>query len=77
MSIINKSILTIDVTIIRNTYIRILLLFTFISSTMTWNQIADFIVLAFVSFQGVLLLVNPEQRNRLYDTVAEGNRQHI
>jgi hypothetical protein len=39
---------------------------------MTWDKLGSFLVLAFVSFQGVLLLVVPEYRNRLYATVAQG-----
>ena len=39
---------------------------------MTWAKSIDFLVLALVSYQGVLLLFAPEYRNRLYSTVSEG-----
>lgn len=39
---------------------------------MTWDKVASFLTLTLVSFQGVLLLVVPEYRNRVYNTVAEG-----
>jgi len=39
---------------------------------MTWDKVVSFLTLALVSFQGVLLLIVPEYRNRIYATVAEG-----
>lgn len=38
----------------------------------TLNNIVSNLVLAFISYQGLLLLLSPEIRNRLYSTVAEG-----
>lgn len=38
---------------------------------MTWAKIADQLTLAFISLQGVILLVVPDIRDKLYVTVSE------
>ena len=37
----------------------------------TLNSITSTLVLAFISYQGLMILLDPEIRNRLYETVAE------
>ena len=44
---------------------------------MTWWKVIEFLTLAFISFQGVLLLCVPDIRNRLYMTIAEGIPNNI